>query len=91
MTPHKNIFEENAAAHTAEDDFLLREGLDLNVAYRAITNEGLRRSILVMIMTLAATEQDGRFSQRERDTSQSSADDAVPLPAALSNASQQIG
>ena len=43
-----------------DDDFLLREGLDLLASYRAIRSDEARRSVMALIAAILQAEKDGK-------------------------------
>ncbi len=53
---NQGLFPEESDAGEADDEFLLREGLDLLSDFRSIANESLRDHIRAMIKAIAVAQ-----------------------------------
>lgn len=58
MASRDDLHCDNLWPRGLDDDFLLREGLDLLSAFRAIRSDEARRAILVLIAAIAQAEHD---------------------------------
>ena len=59
----RSTSERNVGAlktHQNDDDFLLREGLDLLAAFRTIRSEQARRDVITLIAAIVRAESEGK-------------------------------